>query len=268
MRLYWEVARVTARRMRAYRAATFAGVVTNTVFGYILAYVLLAAVRDGPVESVGAGSFGTADAATFTFVGQGLLVAVGVMGTTYEMADRVKSGEVAFDLARPHDYQGWWAAVAYGRASFLLWARGLAPFALGALAFDLSLPPAAWVWPAFALAVVLAIGVAFAWGFLLQLTAFWIVDVRGPNQLGWVAAQVMAGTFVPLALFPDGAERVLRLLPFASMIQVPIEVYLGLYRGFDLLVVYGVAVAWLVVLVAAGRLVMARAERRVVVHGG
>ena len=37
MRLYWEVARVMARRLRAYRAATFAGVVTNTVFGYLRA---------------------------------------------------------------------------------------------------------------------------------------------------------------------------------------------------------------------------------------
>jgi len=268
VRLYWEIVRVTARRMRTYRAATFAGVVTNTVFGYILAYVLLAAVRDGPVESVGAGAFGTRDAATFTFVAQGLLVAVGVMGTTMEMAERVKSGEVALDLARPYDYQGWWAAVAYGRAVFYLWARGIAPFLLGALAFDLRLPPEAWLWPAFLLAVALAIGLAFAWGFLLQMTAFWIVDVRGPNQLGWVSAQLLAGTFVPLALVPDDAERLVRLLPFASMIQVPVEVYLGMHRGQDLLAAYGVALAWLAVLVAAGRLVLARAERRVVVDGG
>ena len=48
MRLYWEVARTTARRLATYRAATFAGVVTNTVFGFILSYVLLAVFRERP----------------------------------------------------------------------------------------------------------------------------------------------------------------------------------------------------------------------------
>jgi ABC-2 type transport system permease protein len=266
MRLYLEVARVTARRLRTYRAATVAGIVTNTVFGYILAYVLLAALRDGPVASVGAGAFDAADAATFTFVGQGLLMVVGIFGSL-EMAERVKSGEVAMELAKPYDYQAWWAAVAYGRASFYLWARGVAPFVLGALAFDLRLP-AGWVWPAFLVSVAFAVGLAFAWGFLLQMTAFWIVDVRGPNQLGWVTAQLLAGTFVPLALVPDGAERLVRLLPFASMVQVPVEVFLGAHRGTDLLGTYAHQAAWLAVLVAGGRAVVARAERRVVIHGG
>jgi ABC-2 type transport system permease protein len=267
MRLYFEVARVTARRLRAYRVATVAGIVTNTVFGYILAYVLVAAVRDGPVASVGAGGFGAEDAATFTFVGQGMLMVVGIFGTL-EMAERVMTGEVALELAKPYDYQAWWAAVAFGKAAFYLWARGIAPFALGALAFDLRLPPDAWLWPAFLLAVALAVGLAFAWGFLLQMTAFWIVDVRGPNQLGWVTSQLLAGTFVPLALFPDGAERLVRLLPFASMMQVPVEVFLGDHRGLDLLAAYGVQAAWLAALVALGRVVLARAERRVVIHGG
>jgi ABC-2 type transport system permease protein len=267
MRLYLEVARVTARRLRAYRAATLAGIVTNTAFGYILTYVLLAATRDGPVSSVGAGGFGAEEAATFTFVIQGLLMVVGIFGSM-EMAARVKTGEVALELAKPYDYQGWWAAVAFGRASFYLWARGVAPFALGALAFDLRLPADAWLWPAFVLAAALAVGLAFAWGFLLQMSAFWIVDVRGPNQLGWVAAQLCAGAFVPLALFPDGAETVVRLLPFASMMQVPAEVFLGRHRGGDLLAAYGVQAAWLAVLVALGRAVLARAERRVVIHGG
>ena len=264
MRLYWEVARTTARRLATYRAATFAGIVTNTVFGFILSYVLLAVFRQRPDID----GFDAVDAVTFTFVVQGLLMVVGIFGTDYEQAERVKTGEVALDLSRPYDYQGWWAAVAYGKALFYCWARGIPPFVVGALALDVRLPDQPWVWPAFLASVVLAVGVAFGWGFLLQLSAFWIVDVRGPNQIGWVAAHFLSGMFVPLFLFPDGAERVVRVLPFASMMQLPAEVFLGRHAGLDLLGVYAIQAAWLVALVAAGRLVMARAVRKVVIHGG
>lgn len=42
MRLYTEVARRSFRRYAAYRGATVAGIFTNTVFGFIKAYVLIA----------------------------------------------------------------------------------------------------------------------------------------------------------------------------------------------------------------------------------
>ncbi len=264
MRLYWEVARTTARRLATYRAATFAGVVTNTVFGFILSYVLLAVFRQRPDID----GFDATDAVTFTFVAQGMLMVIGIFGNDNEQAERVRTGEVALDLCRPYDYQGWWAAVAYGKALFYWWARGIPPFVVGALVLDVRLPEHLWVWPAFATSVALAVGVAFGWAFILQLVAFWILDARGPAQLGWVTAQFLSGTFVPLFLFPDGLERVVRILPFASMMQLPVEVFLGRHAGLDLLAVLGTQAAWAVTLAAVGRAVLARAVHKVVVQGG
>jgi ABC-2 type transport system permease protein len=52
------------------------------------------------------------------------------------------------------------------------------------------------------------------------------------------------------------------------MVQVPVEIWLGKHHGLDLLVVIAVQLAWTVTLGLAGRAVMGRAERRVVVQGG
>lgn len=147
-------------------------------------------------------------------------------------------------------------------------APGVPPFVMAATVLHLRLPQAPWTWLAFAASVALAVGVAFAWGFLVQLSAFWILDVRGPSQIGWLCAQFFAGTIVPVFLFPDGLERLARSLPFVSMVQLPAEVFLGKHAGLDLMRVYGQQLAWLVVLLAAGRAVLTRAVRRVVVHGG
>jgi len=262
MRLYLEVARRSYERISTYRSATIAGVFTNTVFGFLLAYVLQAVYA----ERSTVGAFDVADAVTFTFVAQGLLMPLGLFSYT-EMADRIKTGDVIVDLQRPFDHQAWWAAVEYGKAGFYSLFRGIPPFLAGALVFDLRLPTVG-TFAAFLVAVALAVGISFAYRYILQLTAFWLMDVRGTNQLGMLTAHFLCGAFIPIVFFPGWLEAVCRILPFAWMLQVPIEVWLGQHEGADLLLVYAAQLAWVGALVALGRWVLSRAVRRVVVQGG
>lgn len=263
MRLYLEVARRTYRRIATYRGATVAGVFTNTVFGFLLAYVLLAVYR----ERSEVGGFDATDAVTFTFVVQGLLMVLGLFSDT-EIADRITTGDVIVDLQRPYDHQAWWAGVSYGKAAYYAVFRGVPPFVAGALVFDLRLPSAPDA-VAFVVSLVLAVGIAFGWRYLLQLSAFWLLDVRGANQLGWLAAQFLSGAFLPLVFFPDALESVARALPFAAMVQMPVEVWLGKHDGIGgLVALLALQVLWIAVLAAAGRVVLSVAMRRVVVQGG
>ena len=116
--------------------------------------------------------------------------------------------------------------------------------------------------------VALGVAVAFGWRYLLGLTAFWLFDIRGANQLGWMVAQFLGGSFVPIVFFPSWLESTARTLPFASMLQVPVEVWLGRLEGLTLAGALLLQAAWAVALVLAGRYVMARAVRRLVVQGG
>src|SRR5437763_13887945 len=92
LRFYWEVARRSYRRFSTYRGATFAGVFTNTVFGFLKAYVLLAVFR----SKTHVGSFDAVDVVTFTFVTQGLLATVGAFGEL-DLSDRIRTGDVVSD---------------------------------------------------------------------------------------------------------------------------------------------------------------------------
>ena len=263
MRWMWEVAVRAYRRQATYRGATFAGVFTNTVFGFILAYVLLAVYR----ERATINGFDAVDAVTFTFVMQGMLMVIGIFGTT-DLADRIRTGDVVADLYRPVDFQAYWMADGYGRSAFYAVFRGIPPFAVGALVFHLRLPSHATTWLLFAVSVTCAVAVAFAWGFILQLTAFWLLDVRGPNQLGWLVAQFLAGVFVPVVFFPAWLGTLAHALPFPAMAQLPVEVFLDKHDGLDVVHVYAVQLAWAIALLVAGRALLARAMRKVIVQGG
>ncbi|HET7720491.1 MAG TPA: ABC-2 family transporter protein [Acidimicrobiales bacterium] len=262
--LHWAVARRSFRRYSTYRGATFARVFTNTVFGFIQAYVLLAVIRERSVV----GGFDAGDVVTFTFVCQGLLAAIAGFGP-FELADRITSGDVVSDLYRPLDLQSWWIAQDAGRAGFQLVFRGIPPFAVAATVFELRLPADAGVWVAFLVSLALGVAVAFAWRFAICLSAFWLVDARGMVQLSGLVFIFFSGMVLPLAFFPSGLRALADALPFAAVVQLPAEVFLSKHRSLEELVPVLVRqAAWLAALAVAGRLILSRAWRRVVVQGG
>ena len=83
-----------------------------------------------------------------------------------------------------------------------------------------------------------------------------------------LAAHFLCGAFLPIVFFPGGSRALCRVLPFAYMVQVPIEIWLGQHTGTDLLVVLA-APAGLARRPGGARAARARpAVHRVVVQGG
>lgn len=265
MRLYLAVARHSFRRYSTYRVATAAGAITNTVFGLVRAFVLMALWHARP----NLGGYDVTDAVTFCFLSQALIAPVAVFGpNTLELAQRVRTGDIAIDLYRPVDLQAWWLASDAGRAACQLIGRGLPPMLLGALVFRLRLPPDALSWLAASASVALAVLVSFAIRYLAELGSFWLLDDRGLNLLAVTLAQFFGGLIVPLVLFPGGLGALARALPWAATMQIPADIWLGQHRGAGLLWALGQQALWALALLGAGRLVGAAAYRRVVVQGG
>jgi ABC-2 type transport system permease protein len=263
LRLLWEVARRGFRRYATYRWATFAGVFTNTVFGFIRAYVYVAMFA--AIGTVG--GYDLSDALTYTFVSQSLLMPLYLWGWQ-EIAETVHTGQIATDLYRPLDFQLYWLAQDLGRAAYHMTIRGVAPFLIGSLFFSLRLPQNPLTWLAFLVSVALAVTVSFALRFMVNLTAFWLVDIRGVNGLAAGAWTLLSGFAIPVAFFPEGLRELTRMLPFVAMLELPMDVFLERVRGADVLTTLAVQAAWAVVLLMAGRAMLAAGTRKLVVQGG
>ncbi|GGW35870.1 ABC transporter permease [Streptomyces lucensis JCM 4490] len=262
-RLYAAVAVGGFRRYATYRAATAAGVFTNTVFGLILVYSYRALWDERPHL----GGWDQAQVVTYVWLGQAFLstLAIGGGGVEGELMERIRTGDVAIDLYRPADLQLWWLAADLGRAFFQLLGRGLVPFVFGALCFPVYLPSDAGTWVAFFVAVLLAMLVGFGIRFLLALSAFWLLDGTGVSQISWLAGYFCSGMLLPLNVFPGALGEVVRVLPWSSLLQAPAQILLGDADPWGTFVFQG---AWAVALLGAGRLLQSAATRRVVVQGG
>jgi ABC-2 type transport system permease protein len=121
---------------------------------------------------------------------------------------------------------------------------------------------------AFALSLTLAVVLSFAYRFLYNLAAFWLLDYRGIGVVAIVVSLLFSGMIMPLPFFPDWLEEIARVLPFAGFVQVPVDVFLGQSSGPEVVGALLFQAVWAMALIGLAWIVLAAAVRRVVVQGG
>ena len=252
------------RRWATYRLALAAGAFTNTVFGLIRAFITIGAI--GAAGGTLAG-YDAAAGVTYAFLAQALIAPISIGGWN-EFAQRIRTGDVAVDLARPIDPQIAYLAADLGRAAYTFIPRGAPPLLAGAAVFGLAMPATAGPYLLGAVALLLAVMVSFACRWLVNLAAFWLLDLRGVLTLYVLSSGLLSGHLLPVHWFPAWLAAIANSTPFPSLVQTPIDVVTGRAAGADALALIGIQLGWLAVLLVAGRLVFATGTRKLVVQGG
>lgn len=254
------------RRYATYRQATAAATFTNTVFGFLRCYVLLAAVA-GTGIGTGAG-YGPRQLALYCWASQGLIGMIMMWGWS-DLGDRIRTGDVVSDLLRPLHPVASYLAVDLGRAVHAALTRFAVPVAVNALFFSLYLPGRLVTYPLFAVSTLLGVVVCFGGRYLINASGFWLLDVRGVNLFWTFATSMLAGLAFPLHFLPTWLATLLWVAtPFPSMLQAPLDVIVE--RGSTLRALGLIAgqAAWAVALLGLCWYVQRRAEQKMVIQGG
>jgi len=258
-----EMARRGYARYAAYPGAAVAGIFTNTVFGFMRAFIILALYQQR--DSVG--GYDARAAVTYVWVGQALLMTVWMWGWM-DIAVRIRTGDIASDLVRPvHPLR---AALAFdlGRSVYHIVFRGIPPFIVGAAFFPVRVPSDPLVWLAFMVSVALAVTVSFFFRVLYNVVAFWTTDVRGAMMIGGIVANLFSGFLIPVSFFPDWLAAIARATPFPSIVQTPIDIFVGAATGPAMGGAIATQIGWLIVLGVFARWTFGLGVRRLVVQGG
>jgi ABC-2 type transport system permease protein len=261
---YMALAKAEFRRYSTYRSATLAGIFTNSVFGFIRLGVLLAAIA---AAGGTLGGYGPQEASTYVWLGQAFLAPVAMYAWS-DLAERVRTGEIAVDLARPLDLQLSWWVRDLGRASFALPTRGLAPLLVGAFTVGIALSETWTSYPLGLVSLLLGVSVSFLCRYGMNLIAFWTLDVKGFLNLYSLVLGLLSGFYLPVHVFPEWLQTVAFASPFPAMFQAPIDVMSGRVVGPAAWQVIAGQAGWVIGLVVLTRMVLWRATRRLVVQGG
>ena len=188
-------------------------------------------------------------------------------GVDGDIRGQIRSGAIAYELARPVDLYTFWYCRAIGwklaaplmRCVPIFVFAGLVLPLIGSSDWSLRLPPS-W---------------ASAAGFALTLLGTLLLTAPSPTSTasacsGRSAARastrsvmagvlLLSGMIIPLPLFPDWLKPLLYALPFGGLADTPFRVYTGNYSAGLSLLLFAHQAGWTIVLVLLGRWVLAAA---------
>jgi ABC-2 type transport system permease protein len=122
---------------------------------------------------------------------------------------------------------------------------------------------AAWV-----ASMVGALAVSAALTSLMTVSLLWTVSGEGIAVLVSALAALLSGMIIPLPLFPEWAQPLLRALPFAALMDLPARLYTGHLPAAQVGWVLAHQLLWTGLLATLGTWLVGRATRRLVVQGG
>lgn len=86
---------------------------------------------------------------------------------------------------------------------------------------------------------------SFLYKMILGLSALWITDYAGLQQVSEVIFFIFGGLLMPLEFLPDIAKRIANMFPFAYTIYYPIVALQGKLSIYDSLRIIGIQLAWI-----------------------
>ncbi len=270
LRPYVAVVRVRFNLLLQYRAAAMAGFVTQCWWGGIKVMVLTAFFATST-----AAPMTLPQAIDYVWLGQALFTMLPWSGDP-DVARMVRTGDVAYERLRPLDTYTFWYSRAVARRTAnpalralpMLLTAGVVFRLVGWSAYALGAPAGASAALLFVASIGFVIALSAAVSVLIDALTVATLSDRGITVLVSPLVIVLSGSLVPLPLFPDWMQPILRNQPFAGLMDTPFRIYSGhLTDGAALLALARQAV-WVIVLVVVGRAAMARVMSRLQTQGG
>ena len=250
-----------------YRAAAWAGIATQFAWGGMNILLYWAFYQSGQNSFPMAFS----QLSSYIWLQQALLAMYMTWFFDNDIFDSITSGSISYELCRPCDIYSMWfvknMAIRLSRVvlrclPILIVAAILpAPFGMG-------LPPDWSSALLFPISMILGFLVLIAFTMLIYISAFYTLSPTGIRILVTPALEFFCGAVIPIPFFPQWLQNILNVLPFASMQNTPFLIYIGHLDAPQATKSILLQLIWLVVLVAAGRLWMGKALKKVVVQGG
>ena len=141
-------------------------------------------------------------------------------------------------------------------------------YMLVVLLFDINPPASLAAAIGFVASLVGAFLLAATLNYLVSLIAFWTFGLLGVLYAQKALMDILAGTIIPLSLFPDWLRTIALALPFQGMAHVPLSIYIGTIEGADVWVEIFKQWAWVAGMLVFIRLIWIRASKMIVIQGG
>jgi viologen exporter family transport system permease protein len=255
-------AQMAARKVYIYRMNVIFGIVLTGVTIYLLTVVW----RTGYAGRSEVNGIAIGQLLTYLTIAN-LQVRFLTADVDEDIRERIREGQIAFDINRPTPFPSMLMAGAAGKMLGMvpMLVIGL-PVAL--VAGELRPPPTLSAGLGYAVSLLLAWVIAVELNLAMGLIAFWTLELTGFQMMYRLVGQFCTGALIPLWFMPGAVRDVVQALPWQAMGFLPVSIYVGEPVTGSLITALGVQLLWMVVLLGIITWVWRMAFRNAVIQGG
>jgi len=260
MRKYWQIFVTGFRKTSVYRLDTLMSFLTSVLFLLLMFYIWTAIGRSSDLSRP------ISDIIAYLAMAQ-VVSAVATVNAEEFIGERVRKGTIVNELKRPIGLQTQVLFDQLGVAGFRAVTRSLPIFLLLFLFIDIQVPSLVRS-GAFLVSVVLSIGVVFALSYLTAMLVFWTKVSWSLRMTRYLLQNIFSGSMFPLYLLEGNLRDLFYALPFHTMIDSPVSIFLGETALSAVPRTYAIQAVWILVLFVLGEGMWWKAKSFLTVQGG
>ena len=262
MKKYFALIKIQFKDNFAYRMSTAASIIVGILQIYIF-YYIWCRVYDG-TDTLN--QFSLVQMSTYVIFNNAIYKLM-EFGITLRISDMVKSGEIATKLTKPIGFipSLFFESIGSLTASIFTMILPILIFCIIFLDIFVQTNPLANLM--FIGSVILAILISIYVDIIFGLLTFWTENGWGLRVIRQALVKLFSGAVVPLAFLPEWFNRICDILPFKTLIDVPIKIYLF---GVDNEAIGNVLiqVLWVMVLMLFTKVLFKIIMKKIQINGG
>lgn len=267
MSLYINYLKLRILMFMQYRTAALAGLTTQFFWGLMLIFIYIAFYTNGTATD----SISLSQLISYTWLHQAFYALLSVRVTDDEIADSIKSGNVAYEIIRPYNLYFWWYIKVFAKRVAAGILRIIPVIVIAFILpepYNLSLPSSFLNFILFIASLILGIFIVTGINMLVHTIGFYTYNQTGISQIINSVIELFSGALIPVVFLPIFIQKATYFLPFRMISDLPFRLYsnnIGIYEG---LMSIGLQIVWVIILIIIGNLIVKKSLKKVFVQGG
>lgn len=263
MKMYLYVVKTQIIKSMTYEFNVYGNIVMQTIIMITSAYFWRALYK-------GQGIVGDVDAdSMLTYVIMSSLLSVLLITNVERRIEHsVVKGTVATDMMKPINIFGVYFAEDIGNIIALVFQNMLPILIIGSLMIKVPLMADIHDLPLFVISALESFLINWLIAALFGMIAFSAVNIDALIQVKKHLLRLLSGSIIPIWFFPPAVSKVLGLLPFVYIYQLPLSIYIGRGDRAQQLSQMRIQFVWLIVLLGAFFYAQKRVTGKVMVQEG
>lgn len=258
--VYWELFCKHIKLHFQYRMAHMINNLGSLIFGFIYIAVWTGVLTGKEADS----PYTVADMTHYMAYSQTMLWITVFLTPGLGIANRVRTGAISLEMAKPVSYFAYTAAQEAGRLAYNACFRSAPILLVFAFTVGIYVPSEPLTYGLIALSTGIAVWLSINLFYLIGITACWTHEISGAHFMIVTLLFSLGGQMVPLDLLPGNLGMWAGWLPFAGVLYTPVMIYLE-KAGFQALLL---PAFWATVLTLFNLWLTGHARRKLEIQGG